>query len=558
MIPLAIIVALVAWRLVVQTRENRALVAQRQARASAPPRIAVVEAQARDIVNLYEATGTLETPQDVKLAPKVTGRIVYLNVHEGDRISRGQVLVRIDSDEVEADVRQAQGVLAESEFRLAQAKTTQNANDVNVTSQLQQQQAAALSAEASYEQARSNYSAEIGAAQAAVNDAQGRIDGASGEIVTAEAAIASAQATLDDASVHFDRIHSLYLQGFDTAQDSDDAKAAMKVAQAALHGAQAQLKVAQAARDSATAQRKEAQDQLDITRVTGAAAIKTSQQVLAQANAAVKFALANLAQKPAYVQNLSALQSTVASNRGALAAAKARRADQILVAPLDGFVTARYLDPGNTATPGQPILGLQFFKQIWATISVTPDISAVLHVSQDAQVKIDNIPDRTFTGSIVQINPSADPQGRQFTVRASLSNADGLLKPGMFAHVFVETARANQAISVPREAVKQDSQGSYVMVVGSDNVAHRTAVTTGLTDPTYIAITEGVSAGDKVAILSTVVIRDGQKVNPEEPGAIGSTAPPAGGTVTTKPSPWGGGAASPGPTPPPAPQQQAK
>ena len=162
MIPLAIIVALVAWRLVVQTRENRALVAQRQARASAPPRIAVVEAQARDIVNLYEATGTLETPQDVKLAPKVTGRIVYLNVHEGDRISRGQVLVRIDSDEVEADVRQAQGVLAESEFRLAQAKTTQNANDVNVTSQLQQQQAAALSAEASYEQARSNYSAEIG------------------------------------------------------------------------------------------------------------------------------------------------------------------------------------------------------------------------------------------------------------------------------------------------------------------------------------------------------------------------------------------------------------
>jgi RND family efflux transporter MFP subunit len=536
----------VAWRLVVQTRESRAMVAQREARATAAPRVAVVEAQARDIVSVYEATGTLETPQDVKLAPKVTGRIVFLTVHEGDRIRKGQVLVRMDSDIVEANVRQARGILAEAEFRLSQAKTTQNANDVGVLSQLQQQQAAVATAQANYDQARSNYNSQVAAAQAAVNDAQGRIDSASGTIITAEAAIASAEANLEDATVHYNRLHELYTQGFVAAQDVDDAKATMKVMQATLNAAKAQLKVAQAGHSSATAQHRSADEQLGITRVTQSASIKTSEQALAQANAALKFATANLAQKPAYVQNLSALESTVASSRGALQAAIAQRQDTVLTAPMDGFVTARYLDPGNTATPGQPILGLQFFRQIWAAISVPPDISATLHLSQDARITFDTLPGRTFTGSIVQINPSADPQGRQFTVRATLTNADGALKPGMFAHVFVETARANQAVSVPREAVKQDAQGSYVMVIGSDNVAHRTTVTTGLSDPTYVALTEGVRAGDKVAVLSTVAIRDGQAVSPE-------ALPPA-GTVTT--SPWGG-AATPGKPPLPTAERQA-
>jgi membrane fusion protein, multidrug efflux system len=191
----------------------------------------------------------------------------------------------------------------------------------------------------------------------------------------------------------------------------------------------------------------------------------------------------------------------------------------VLRSPLDGFVTGRYMDPGSTATPGQPILAVQFFKQVWVSVAVPDTVSAKTHIGQPVTVRFDAIPDRTFTASVIQVNPSADPQARQFTVRAVMSNTEGLFKPGMFAHVAIVTDTTTGAVCVPREAVQEDTSGNYVTVVDNDKKASRRPVTTGASNSAYIAIVEGIQPGERVVTVTSVPLKDGVVVNTGERAA---------------------------------------
>ena len=551
LVPVLILGSLIAWRTFQKKGEEAAMMAQRKARSGAPAKVTVATAEVRDIANTFEATGTLEAPLNVKISAKVTGRIEYLAAHEGDRITKGQVLVRVDATQVEADVRQAQAALSEAQYRLAQTQITENPTNVGVETQIRQQAASIASAQADYDQVRENREAQIAVAEAAVTDAQGRVDNAQASIGNARAAINSAQANLNNARIKYGRIAELQKQGFIAAQDVDDAKATVSVQEAAVEVAQGQLASATAARDSAIAQRKSFEHQVNIARTKLGSDVEASRQKLAQAKASLDYARANTAQGPAYKRSISALSSAVDVARGALDSAKARRADTVLRSPLDGYVTGRMMDPGSVATAGQPILAVQFFKQVWVTVAVPDTVSSKVHIGQEVTMKFDAIPDRTFTASVIQVNPSADPQARQFTVRAVMSNTEDLLRPGMFAHVQIVTDTAPGVIAVPREAVQEDPSGSFVTVVDAENKAHRVAVTTGLSDAAYISITSGLQGGERVVTVASVPLKDDQVVNPgvqaEAAGAAPAGAP---GVTSAAPgtTPGAPGAAAKGPS----------
>jgi RND family efflux transporter MFP subunit len=593
--------ALISWRLVKTSRDKAALAAAQKARVGAPPPVTVVPAQIRDLITTYEATGTLESPLNVKLAPQVSGQITFLQVHEGDRVTKGQVLVRIDPSQIEGQVRQDEANVAEARYRLTQAQLQQTPANVQVTTQIQQMQAGVASAQTGLTQVTQNYNAQVASAQAAVDDAQDKIDAAAGAVTNAQAAVASAQAgvanataaiasaqattrtaraNLDDASAKYQREYGLYKQGFLAAQDVDDAKAAQQVAQAtldqtnavvdqtqaALGQAQAVLKQMQAqltsavsARESAVQQKQEAVHALAIAQTSGKAAIDSARSAVNQARAALAYALSNTAQTPAYVQNLNALRAVVVAAQGTLDSARAQLTQTTLVAPLDGYVTNRYMDPGAMATPGTPILGLQYFNQVWVAVAVPAEVAGQVHLGDPEQVSFDALPGQKFSATVIQNNPGGDPTSRQFTIRAVMNNQNGQLKPQMFAHVSLETQRTLGALAVPREAVSQDASGPYVMVVAQETdkttgkavtVAHRRPVAAGASDASYIAILQGLQTGDNVINISAFPVKDGQPVTitaaptavpgaatPAEAENAGGGAAPTGGT--------GGGSGSP-------------
>jgi RND family efflux transporter MFP subunit len=512
LIPLLILGALIGWRLHTKQIQVAAQNQQRAARRTALPVVSVAVARLKDIVPTFEAVGSVEAPLNVKIAAKVTGRIDFLQAREGDRVTPGQVLVRMDPSEIEAQVQQQQSALAEAQYRLTQAQITQAPTDVQVNTQVRQQAAALGSAQANYNQVKQNYAAQVAAAEAAVTDAQGRVSSANAAVANAQATIRSAQANLANARAKYNRINDLYKQGFIAAQDVDDARTAVDVQQGALDVAQSQLNSATAGRDSALAQKQAADNQASIVKTKGQADIDAARAVVVQARAALEYARANRAQKPAYQQNLAALRATVAAAQAALRNAEAQRANTVLTSPLNGFVTDRLMDPGAMATPGQPILGVQSMRQVWVTVPVPEEVSRKIYVGLPTQVRFDALPGRTFAGKVVQVNPAADPQSRQFSIRVMLDNPRNQIKPGMFARVTMATDHLRNMTVVPREAVQQGATGATVTVVDAGNVARRRPVTLGASDADSIAITQGVQPGERVVTMSAAPVKDGQTV----------------------------------------------
>lgn len=503
---------LIVWRLNEKKVAAAAQSQQRAARMKAPPMVSVATVKVRDVAQTFDAVGSVEAPFNVKIAAQTTGRITFIQAREGDRVQQGQVLVRLDPSEVEAQVRQQQAALAESRFRLAQAQSLQAPTDVNIRTQIRQQEATLSSARADYDQVRQNYNAQVAAAMAAVTDAQGKVNNVEAAVKNAGVAIRSAQANVEYVNTKYNRVHDLYSQGFIAAQDVDDAATALKVARSGLEIAQGQQEAQNAARDSALAQLQAAKQQAEIVKTKGQADIEAARAKVTQAQAALENAKANTAQRPAYQQNLAALQASVRSAEASLHNVEAQRANLVLRSPIHGFVTSRAMDPGAMATAGTPILTVQSVRQIWVTVPVPEEVSRRIAYGQTATVTLDALPGRSFTGKVVQVNPAADPQSRQFAIRLGLDNGQNLLKPGMFAHVTFVTERVPNAVVVPREAVRQDEDGPNVIVVNGENIAERRPVTTGASDPNGIAIKQGVQAGEQVVTLSAMAVKDGATV----------------------------------------------
>lgn len=512
LIPIVALGSLIGWRMITKRQETKAQTDQRAARSKAAPVVSVKAAELRDIVQTYVGVGTVESPFNVKIATKITGRIDYLQLREGDRVSVGQVMARIDPAEIQADVSQKQAAFAEAQSRLAQAQLTQNPTNVSVATQIRQQAAGLTSAQADYNQASQNYASQLAAAEAAVTDARGRVNNANASIGNANAAIRSAQANLDNAQAKFRRIQQLYSEGFIAAQDVDDARTTVSVQQGALDVANGQLDSAKSVKDSAVAQRESARKQADIVATKGKADIEAARARVHQAEAALDFAKSNVAQRPAYQQNLAALRSAASAAEGALHNSQAQLKETTILSPINGFVTSRLMDPGSVATPGQPILAVQMLSQVWVTVPVPEEVSRKIVMGQPIPFTFDGLPGRTFVGKVTQLNPSADAMSRQFAVRALLDNPGNLIKPGMFARAAIEIDRVRAAVVVPLEAVVPGKDGLTVVTVGDDAVAHRRIVKTGASDSAGIAILEGVQAGERVVTLSTSPVKDGVKV----------------------------------------------
>jgi RND family efflux transporter MFP subunit len=470
-VPLVILIVAIGLRLGQKRADLNAQARERSARLNAAPNVSVASVQVQDIPQTFESIGTVDAPLAPKIGAKVTGRITYLAAHEGDRVRRGQVLVRIDPSQIVAQVQQQEATLEEARFHLTQAKITQNPNDVNVLAQISQQEAGLATAQADYNQVNTNYQAQID---------------------TAKAGVKSARANLTDAQAKHKRYQTLYAKGFVASQDVDDTNAALGVQEAAVEAAEKQVEI--------------------VTR-TGDASRQDALAKVKQAQAALDYARANRAQTPAYRENLAALQAEVVAAEAALKNLRSQLQDTVLVCPLDGFVTSRYVDPGTVVTAGQSILAVQYMQEVWVTVSVPEDVSAKLRTGLPARVTFDALRGQKFAGSVTQFNPSADPTSRDFTVRVTLANPGNAIKPGTYAHVAIELGRVRDAIVVPREAIQRGPEGSYAIVVDAGNVAHRRRVTLGASGTNVIAVTAGVRPGEKVLTLAAFPIKDGQSVS---------------------------------------------
>jgi HlyD family secretion protein len=193
-----------------------------------------------------------------------------------------------------------------------------------------------------------------------------------------------------------------------------------------------------------------------------------------------------------------------------------------IYAPLSGRVIALNAEVGEVVVSGTmnnpaSVIGtIADLSEILAEIDV--DETEVVHLATGQRVllKVDAIPDREYTGRVVEIGSSGyakptQPDVTFFQAKVLFDAPDGSLRPGMSARAEIEVSTHTDALTVPIQAVVErkpknaDGQGSArkappvsVVFVVEEGKAKSVPVKSGISDSTDVEIVEGLSGGEQV------------------------------------------------------------
>jgi RND family efflux transporter MFP subunit len=223
-------------------------------------------------------------------------------------------------------------------------------------------------------------------------------------------------------------------------------------------------------------------DQLSAAR--GTLAQLQAQVALARANHERSLRLApggfisqqEVEQQRAALASAEAALSAAQSNVGGLAT---RLGETRIESPLDGWVSARRLDPGALVGPGSgtgAILTIQRMDVLRAFVTVNERDVARLRTGQEAHLELDALPGRTVLGDVVRISPALDPASRTVEAEVQVRNADGVLRPGMYGRAAIVTEVRPAAVVVPVTATQLTGGRFFAFVVGATEAGPTGAV----------------------------------------------------------------------------------
>jgi RND family efflux transporter MFP subunit len=201
------------------------------------------------------------------------------------------------------------------------------------------------------------------------------------------------------------------------------------------------------------------------------------------------------------------MRATLAVDQALLAREKAAanlKAAQ-LYAPFDGVVMEVVATVGEQVSANMPVLTLGNLQEPLVRFWVEEaDLSAVV-VGNPVNVVFEALPDRTFTGTIIRVNPVLTTVGNtpaaQAWARLDAGAEDIGLLSGMTASVEVIAAQARGVRLVPLEALRETAPGQFtVIVIRPDGTQETRAVRVGLTDGVNAEILEGLEPGEVVSI----------------------------------------------------------
>jgi HlyD family secretion protein len=329
---------------------------------------------------------------DSAVAPKTSGKILEITVREGDTVTVGQVIARLDDAQIHAQEQAARAALLD-----AQAKAQSADEQINILQ----------------EQLHEN---QLQSTQSQM-DAEGRVRQAQADLTAAEADLAQQQAALRLAEFNRDAYMKLAKTGAVSEQQGLQAEATADQQKAAVAAAERRV---ESSRGAVTT----AQANLDTPKIRDVQVASTQRQI-AQQRAQVAAANAETAQAQAQ-----------------LAEAEANRSDLTVVAPFDGTVITRAAEPGEVVQAGTAIITLLNLSKVYLRGFIPEGEIGKVKVGQPAHIFLDSNPNQPLDGYVLRIDPQATftPENTYFRndrvkqvvgVKLQLTQGIGYGKPGM-------------------------------------------------------------------------------------------------------------------------------
>ena len=181
-----------------------------------------------------------------------------------------------------------------------------------------------------------------------------------------------------------------------------------------------------------------------------------------------------------------------------------------IASPFAGVVVARDVSLGEMATPGDTLFTLADLSEVWIELDIFERDLARVRVGQEVVVTTTAYASRTFLGRIVYIGDILDPSKRTVRARVEIPNADGALKPGMFATANIQVGAGGPAlVVVPQDAVQEVEQKQVVFVPGDRMGEFRAVpVEVGETlDGGRVVIRSGLQSGARIVVAGAFALR---------------------------------------------------
>lgn len=185
-----------------------------------------------------------------------------------------------------------------------------------------------------------------------------------------------------------------------------------------------------------------------------------------------------------------------------------------LVADKNGVITQIQAEPGQVVSAGALIAKLVDTAHIEVLVAVPESRMSQLKVGNQVKVKLWADQQKVYTGQVREIAPAANSATRAFDVRVSILDADEAIKLGMTAGVNFEETQSNEML-IPAPALTQVDGKTSVWVVTKDGIATPRQVMAGQYTEAGVEITQGLQAGEMVAIAGVHTLVKGQKVRPQ-------------------------------------------
>ena len=218
---------------------------------------------------------------------------------------------------------------------------------------------------------------------------------------------------------------------------------------------------------------------------------------------------------------LDTVRASAEASAARLNAGGSRIADRTIRAPFAGVVGLRTASPGQYMRPGEQIGTLDDISEIKLDFDVPETQIARLAQGVEIVANTAAYPDRTFNGTIADIDSRVDPTTRTVRVRAILPNTDEALRPGMLLTVEVRS-NPRQGLAIPEMAILDQADGAYVYrVVAREGgqAVELVRISTGQRSDGMAEVLSGLEAGNQVITEGVQSVRPGQPIQVGAPSA---------------------------------------
>ncbi|MDM4771682.1 efflux RND transporter periplasmic adaptor subunit [Solimonas sp. SE-A11] len=210
-------------------------------------------------------------------------------------------------------------------------------------------------------------------------------------------------------------------------------------------------------------------------------------------------------------QERDTLASAQEAAAASLALAQAQLAKTLITAPFSGVAGLRQVSPGDYVNPGQALVNLEAMSSVKIDFRVPELALPQLSTGQPLDIEFDAWPGERFRGEVYAIEPRVADTTRSVGLRARLANAEGRLRPGLFARIRLQTGAREQVIVVPEQAVFPRGEQQFVYVI-ADGLAREREIKLGQRQAGRAEVTSGLKAGETIVTSGLQKVSNGASV----------------------------------------------